>query len=308
MDWPRSHSLNKVRHQAVAVALNIVLLFGWGVPSVAEGMDFQRLLEETSPALVTVKFVLQVKFGGAMSEALGGDQEMDSEVTCVVIDPKGLILCSNTQFNGYVELMTRLMPEGFDVSATPKDLKVLVTRPPLSAGSAAEDKPENGSKPQQEELAASLIVRDSDRDLVWLRIDEPGQRPFSYLDLAQGEEGQVGQEVVAVYRLDNYFERTATLAETRIGGITERPRRLYIPSTALSAGLGAPVLDHHGKVVGLTVFQYPEAGEVEGGDNPLAVMSQNTRMQQGIQGLILPAAEIRRATAQVLALSEQEEE
>lgn len=302
MDWPRSHSLKTVHRRAIAAAISALFLFGWGAPTVAAAMDFQRLLAETSPTLVTVKFILQVKFGGAMSEALGGDQEMDSEVTCLMIDPKGLILCSNTQFNGYVELMTRLMPDGFDVSATPKDLKVLVTRPQAAAGG------DPALKPQQEELAASLIVRDSDRDLVWLRIDQPGERPFSYLDLAQGQEGQVGQAVVAVYRLDSYFERTATLAETRIGGITERPRRLYVPATALSSGLGAPVLDHDGKLVGLTVFQYPEAGEVEDGNNPLAVMSQNTRMQQGIQGLILPAGEIRRATAQVLALSEEEED
>jgi hypothetical protein len=288
-----------------AAVLVCAALCGGQTPA-AGAADYPRLLADTAPALVTVKFVLQVKFGGAMSEAVGGDQEVDSEVTCVMIGPKGLLVCSNTQFNGYVELMSRLMPQGMEVAATPKDLKVLVSAPaPPGDGPEGEGAGDAGA-PRIEELAASLVVRDSDRDLVWLKIDQPGERTFPFLDLEQAVEAQVGQEVVAVYRMDRYFERAATLAETRIGSITERPRRLYVPASSFTAGLGAPVLDTGGKVVGLTVFQFPAAGEMDGGDNPLAAMSQNARLQQGIQGLILPAAELRRATAQVLALAAED--
>ena len=38
-----------------------------------------------------------------------GDQESDSEVTGVMIDPKGLVLCSNTQLGGFTGIMKQFM-------------------------------------------------------------------------------------------------------------------------------------------------------------------------------------------------------
>ncbi len=303
----RLNPLARLR-RGVWIAGSLALLWAGGAAvalAAPATIDYQRLLAETAPKLVTVKFVLQVKFGGTMSSVMGGDQEMDSEVTCLMIDPEGLVLCSNIQFNGYVELMKRMMPQGMDVSASPKDLKVLVARE-TEAGEMDEAADSGGSS--LEEMAASVVVRDSDRDLVWLRIDEPGERKFPFFDFATASEPAVGEPIIGVYRLDRFFERAAILAEARVGGIIERPRKLFVPAASFSAGLGAPVLDAAGVAVGFTVFQYPEQGELGGSDNPLAIMSQSSRMQQGIQGLILPAAEIVKATAQVRAMAEEDEE
>lgn len=252
----------------------------------APAPDYGQLLAAQDKALVTVKFVLQVKLGGSLAGGLA-DQELENEVTGIVIDAKGLVLCSNTQFNAYVDLMRQMMPAGAEMTATPKDLKILTGT-------------------EGEELEADLLVRDSDRDLVWLRIREPGERKFSFIDFAQAAVPGVGDEVFAIWRMDRYFARTPTLSHVRIGGITQRPRHLFIPDAALSAGIGAPVFDRQGKVVGMTVSQLPDSGANGATENPFAMMTESLRMQQGVQGLILPAAEIAKATQQVLAMDEEE--
>jgi len=258
----------------------LLLVLTAGGMGAAPAPDYSLLLATQNKALVTVKFVLQVKIGGTLAGGMD-DQELENEVTGIVIDPKGLVLCSNTQFNAYVDLMQKMMPAGVEMTSTPKDLKVL-------------------TDVEGEELEADLLVRDSDRDLVWLRIREPGERKFAFIDFAQASIPEVGDEVFVVWRMDRYFARTATLSKVRIGGITQRPRQLYIPDAALSAGIGAPVF------VGMTVSQLPDSDGSSPAENPFAMMTQSLRMQQGIQGLILPSAEIVKATQQVLAMDREE--
>ncbi|MCB1036557.1 MAG: hypothetical protein KDD47_22215, partial [Acidobacteria bacterium] len=176
----------------VLLASLLTLLFASAASWAAPAPDLGQLLAAQDKALVTVKFVLQVKLGGSLAGGMD-DQELENEVTGVVIDSKGLVLCSNTQFNAYVDLMERMMPAGVEMTATPKDLKVL-------------------TGVEGEELGADLLVRDSDRDLVWLRIREPGERKFSFIDFAQATVPGVGDEVFAVWRMDRYFARAPTLS------------------------------------------------------------------------------------------------
>ncbi len=243
---------------------------------------YAALVAERAQALVTVKLVLELKLGGELGASEGGEgQEMENEALCVLIDAGGTVLCSNTLFGGYAQLMDSMLPEGFEMTTEPKDLKVLV------GGDG-------------EELPATVVVRDSDRDLVWLRITAPPERRFPFLDFSQGVEPATGDVILALFRLDRYFERAPAVSEGKVGAIVRRPRRLLVPSTTLASGIGAPVFDALGRIVGLTVSQVPDDAAVS--DNPLAMMSQTLRVQQGIQGLILPAAEIVAATRQALAL------
>ena len=263
------------------------LFFTLGTTASAAEVTYEDLLTQRQEALVTVKFLLQVKVGGAMAAALGGDQELENEVTCVVIGAKGLVLCSNTLFNAYVDLMAKMVPAGLELSPVPKDIKILTGK-------------------DGENLDASLVVRDSDRDLVWLQIDDVGEQTFSFIDFSQGAEPALGEEIVAVWRMDRYFERRAVLSASRLGGALQRPRRLLMPATPFSGGLGSPVFDAAGKPVGLVISQVPDDGSVSQSDNPFASMRQSLRLQQGMQGLILPASEIVKATLQVTSLEEDE--
>src|SRR5262245_13658263 len=60
-----------------------------------------KLVADKSPALVTVKFVLKIKAGSH-------EQENETEITGIVMDPKGLILCSSQQIGGISPAMQRM--------------------------------------------------------------------------------------------------------------------------------------------------------------------------------------------------------
>lgn len=243
-------------------------------PAVA-GPDHARLLAEKSPALVTVRFVLQVKMAGM---GMDDGQETESEITGVMIDPTGLVLCSNTQLQGMVNVMDRFMGggAGFDVTATPTELEVLVGD-------------------ETEGLAASLVARDSDLDLAWIRIDDPRERAFVALDFGAGADLAVGDTFVTLRRLDRYFGRQPVFTEGQVGGVVSRPRKLYVPSTPLAVGYGLPVFDAAGRVAGITVLELPAVEE--GATNPLAMMSSLADFQELFGSLVLPASEVARATA-----------
>lgn len=254
----------------------------------AETDMYKSLLERRAPVLVTVKFVLKTSMGGMMGGM--GDQESESEVTGVMIDPNGLVLCSDTQLGGFMKMLAKMMPMmGGNVSATPTDIKVLV-------GDDTE-----GRK-------AELVARDSELDLAWIRIKDAGDAKFDYLDLTKGASVSVGQRVVAVRRMGKYFGRAATVIEGRIAGTTKKPRDLYIPSIEFAMAQGLPIYTESGKLVGFTITQAPDADDSAGGFNPMAMLGQMSSMQEMMAGLILPAASAAKATKRALASVKEEED
>lgn len=245
---------------------------------------YKSLLDRRASVLVTVKFVLKTSMGGM------GDQESDTEVTGVMIDPKGLVLCSDTQLGGFMRMLAKMMPMmGGNMNATPTDIKVLI----------GDD---------TEGLEAELVARDSELDLAWIRIKDAGDVKFDYLDLTKGASVAIGQRVVAVRRMSKYFGRAATVIEGRITGTTKKPRDLYIPSIEFSMAQGLPIYTEGGKLVGFTITQTPEAEDTGGGFNPMAMLGQMSGIQEMMAGLILPAQVAAKATKRALASVEEEDE
>lgn len=245
--------------------------------------SYKALIAKRAPALVTVKFVLKTSMGAM------GEQESESEVTGVMIDPNGLVLCSDTQLGGFMRMLARLMPMmGGNINATPTDLKVFV-------GDDVEGR------------EAELLARDSELDLAWVRIKDPGSEKFDYLDLSQSVSVSAGQKIVSVRRMSKYFGRTPVVLQGRIGGSTTEPRKLYVPPMEFALAQGLPVYTDTGKLIGVTVTQAPDAGDTDAGFNPMAMLSQMSNMQETLLGLILPAADVAKATKRALASAESEE-
>lgn len=245
---------------------------------------YDRLLARAE-VLVTVQFVLQVKMEGA-----GADREIESEVTCLMLDDRGLILCSNTELGGYVTLLGRLMGgQGFNISANPTDVRVLLS--------------------EEEKVPATVLTRDSDRDLVWLRIDEVGERRFAFLDFSAGATLQPGQPFYVLRLMDEFFDRAPIAAEGRIGALVSKPRALLVPSQPVAGGFGLPIFTADGQLVGVTVLQMPGAEEAaQQLGNPLSFIGEAARLQDMTNGLILPAAEVEKATRLVLEMAREEDE
>jgi len=232
---------------------------------------YKKLMDEKAPALVTVKFVL--KLSGRF-----GDRETDSETTGVMMSADGMLLCSNTQLSGPSRFF------GGGSSATPRDIKVLI----------GDD---------QEGVEAELIARDTELDLAWIRIKQPREEPYSFIDFAKPKEPALGEKLLMVRRLAKYFDRAPIVAEGTCSGIIEKPRKLFVPGGDFEANFGLPVFDAAGEIVGVTVLQMPTQ---EGGDiNPM----QLSGMRDLVIGFILPASEVVKATERaMMVLADEEEE
>jgi hypothetical protein len=252
-----------------SLAVAMVVAVTAAAPGAAAGQtqgDFQKMLHEKAPAFVTIKFVLKMKMGGM------GESETETEITGAMIDAKGLVLCSNTQLGGIAGFMRSM---GREISATPTDIKVLV----------GED---------TEGLEAKLLARDTELDLAWVQIKEPGDRKFAFVNLDNAAQAEVGQPVVAVRRMAKYFDRATVVDESRVAGVTKKPRRLYVPMLPLTSNLGLPVFTPDGKVLGVAILQMPSEEDQEEG--PAAMFSRMSSLNDMMSGMILPTADVVDAT------------
>lgn len=232
--------------------------------------DYEKLIADKAPAIVTLKFVLKLKMGQY------GDNETEREATAVMIDPKGVVLCSSTELGGLGGVMGRMMSSRFGgMSATPSDIKVIL-------GDDAQG------------LDAELMARDSELDLAWVRIKDPGDRSFAFIDFSKSARPRLGQRLLTVERMGKYYGRTPRVGEMRVSAITHKPRELYMPGGE-QVMLGLPVFTAAGEVVGVGVMQSPSA-DSPGGDDEFS-LSSLAEMEETTTGLILPAAEVAKATA-----------
>jgi len=262
----------------VAVWIVVIAL---GVPLLAEPAPtltnpYQQLTEKAD-VLVSVKFVLKVKMTGA-----GGDREIDGETTCLLIDAKGLVLCSNTELGGFVSLMSQMMGRGsgFDVTAAPREIEVFL------------DDRSDG-------LAARLLARDTERDLAWVQLDESIEGLESrVLDLDRAFELGPGDRFYRVRRLDKFFGSVPVVGSGTIAAVISKPRKLWVPADPVTGGLGQPVFTADGRLVGITVIQMPAAEDQIGSllAGGMSFLSSAAKLQDMVGGLILPASEVAKAT------------
>jgi len=269
---------------AWSVVAGVVLAAFVSPANAADANNYQKLLADKSPALVTVKFLLKIKMGGAFAGA--GNQESDTEITGVMMDPKGLVLCSNTQLGGFAGMMRQMMgSRGGDITATPTDIKVLI----------GDD---------NEGVDAKILGRDTELDLAWVQIKEPTSQAYAHVDFSKAAKPKVGETLFVVRRLSKFFDRSAVIEEGRIGGITSKPRDLYVPvpANSLQLGLGLPCYTANGQVIGVAVVQVAETDGSEAG-----MMAMMSSMQDTMAGFLLPAETVMKATARAKAAAKENE-
>ncbi len=249
-------TLSRAETHAAAPAAPAALAAG-----LARGPEYGKLLADKASALVTIKFLMKLETGGA------GDREEETEVTGCMIDPKGLILCTNLQMGGVPPQFARRMG---NFTLTPTKIKILI----------GED---------TEGVDAKLIARDSDLDLAWVRIDRAADKPYNFVDFSKSADGKLGDNLLILDRLGKLFDRAPVVTDVRVGAVIRKPRHLLYPSGVLSR-YGAPVFSEDLKSVGFAVIQTPSA-EDEEADNERG---------DGRQLVILPAADVVSATDRAL--------
>lgn len=228
--------------------------------------NYQKLNKEASPALVTIKCV--VKFQG-----MGGNRERERELTGIMIDSKGLVLCSSFQ------LGTSKLMKSFG-TVTPTDIKILIGN-------------------DTEGVDAKLLTSDPDLDLSWIQIKEPSDKGYVFLNFSKSKELSLGTKLLAVKRLGKFFDRTTVISEGRLSGVTKKPRKLLVPSNGLDVEPGMPVFGADCATVGLVVVQSPDPEDMDA--NPRAAF-------EGMASLILPSGDVEKATKRAKATVESEDE
>lgn len=225
----------------------------------ARAAEYAKLRQTYGPALVTVRFV-QRQTGRA------GDNAQANEINGVMVEPRGLVLCSNAMLGG-----TR--SRWGDGPAVPTDIRVITS-------DAADG------------LEAAFVARDTELDLAWLRIKEPGDREFPYVDLANTGDRHttpdLGARLLALGVMGRYFGQEILVTEGLMAGRTHKPRELYVIRGGLDTDPGLPIFSPDGGVVGFACVQSPDADEMAG--SPANLVARG-------RGLVLPVATVAKATA-----------
>lgn len=212
------------------------------------------MVTKRSPAIVSVKFVLKGEMG-----------DMESECQGVIIEADGLVLVSNIQIGG-------LAARFGGGNVTPTELKILI-----------------GDDTQG--VDASIIARDSELGLAWLKIKEP-KGPYAFIDFSTAKDPAMGDTVVVLGQMGKFFDRVPVAMSGSIAAVTAKPRKLFIPSVTLApAEFGLPAFDGAGNPIGVVTVILPEDDELQGPGGM-------ERILRGVQGgkMILPGAEVVSAT------------
>lgn len=226
--------------------------------------DFAKVVNEKAAALVTIKFVLKIEFNG-------NEQEREEEVTGVLIDGKGLILCTNRSMGGVPPAMAKRFG---NMSIVPTKIKVLV----------GDD---------TEGVDGKLIARDSDLDLAWVRVDKAPEKAYTFVDFKASAEAKLGENLMILDRLSKTFDRVPMISEMRVGAVIKKPRVMLFPAGILNR-YGVPLFNAEHKTVGFAAFYNPDEEDSEGD------MGEGPRPEL----IVVPSSEIVSATERALKTAE----
>lgn len=178
----------------------------------------------------------------------GGSDEYASTCRGFVVDPTGLVMLSNENFG-----------EG---SVKIRDIKVLL-----------------GSDPK--EWAGVIVARDSTLDLAYVQILDLEGKALAAIDLEQGREPRVGENLFGVTRNGRGFDYAPALRRLYVSSRIESPR-LFWDFTGEFGESGLPAFDLEGTPVGVIVNQQSAEGADEGGGShqdtfllPLSAVSKS---------------------------------
>lgn len=259
---------------ALALASNSLLA--------ADEINYDKLIADKSPSLVVVKYLLKINGPGGADQSIGGE----NEISGIVVDPKGVILCSNEEMSGYMNMIGGMMGQMDEkITTTPSEFKVR-----FGEGS--------------DELAATLIARDPELDLAWLQIKDAGDRKFAFVDFEKSSKAKIGDRLIWIGQAPAFYGYATGLDELRVVSLLKRPRELYMHSGA-SVGLNLAIFTPAGEPVGLTVVQMEEKGK--NSEDPFSMFMAMTQARQKMATLILPGAQVAKATKRALASGGKEE-
>ena len=255
------------RSAAAAVA-GIVLLLTAGPAQAQDNRAAAReLVKKWQEAVVNVRVVVKLRMSMGGREVRSSDDTLEAIGT--VIDPGGLTVVALGSINPG-GMMTKLMgsgagTEGVEIVSEPTDVTLR-----LSDG---------------RELAATVVLRDEDLNIAFIRPTAAPDKPLVSINLADAAQPALLDEVLVFGRLGRVGGWATSAALRDIGGIILKPRTFYVLAGE-AAGVGTPAFLPNGKVVGVLTLRQIQTER----SSPLAAMNGPEGL--GLLAVILPAADV----------------
>jgi len=240
----------------------------------------RRVLAANEDAVITVKLVIKqaMSFGGRNAPA----RESKSEITGTVINPSGLTvisLAATDPASTVRRLMggrqRRLNDMEMNIESELTDIQLLL--------------------PSGREVAARVVLRDTDLDLAFVIPTEESTEPFAAVDIGRSTEPELLDQVVVLDRMGRVAGRVASATISRISAEVNVPRAFYIlEGTGSSTGLGAPVFSLDGALIGLIFLRTIERS---GGIGFESMISGPSHF--GLLPVVVPLEDIQESAEQI---------
>ncbi len=224
--------------------LPALLLLAAPVVAADDEAAIDALFKDRAPAIVSVKFVLTVTIshGGENQK-----QEQNSEVRGVMIDASGLVMLANDHLQGSLppRFVAMLRQQGGGFESMPSSLKILFGN-------------------EAKEFDAVIVARDSNLNIAFVQILDLEKREVAIVDLSKPTEAKIGASLLGVTRMGRGFDCAPRFGRVLITGKVEKPRAMWAVASNFD-GLGLPVFDMSGGVVGVLASQEGSEGVDDGG-------------------------------------------
>ena len=234
------------RPPLAAAALVLAFLLSPVAPLLAEESLpalTRKIFNENKDSVVGVTGVAKVSYSAADSKAPLNlpDREQKFETAGTVIDPSGLVVAALSAVDPAKEITGREFnfAQGrvkVEASAILKELKIVM--------------------PDGTEVPADIVMKDADLDLAFLKpkadTKEVKSVTFKAIDLKNSVAGEVADDTVTVWRMEEVMNRKPGVMGGQIFAITQKPRTFVRVSSAI---LGCPTFAMNGKLIGIGVIR-----------------------------------------------------
>lgn len=227
----------------------------------AEGKAiFKTLMGKHATAFVRVNWVMASSF-------MGQEQTQESSTTGVIVDPVGLVLVPRMVVEPTFPSPQKLTPEQrASFKMTARDFEIHFP---------GEDKP----------LAAEALTSDADQGVAWLRIKDPGERRFAFVDTTKSETASPGQSYYVIERLEERYGEKPIMSWGIVQGEIDVPQKAHIVTGALGLAFSAK-----GRVLGYVSANFEGMG------------NDSFSMTGGMRMMLTPAKRLHSANLRAASL------
>jgi S1-C subfamily serine protease len=249
------------------VVLVGALLAGADVQAQDQRAAMRETAQQWQAAIVNVRVSLKVRMSMGGREVQSMDDTVEAVAT--VIDPGGLTVMSLSSLDPGA-MMSKLIG-----AAAQGDQKMTIVSEPSDVRIRLAD---------GKELPASIVLRDQDLDLAFIRPTSKPEQPLTAINLENAGTPAVLEDLVVLGRLGRVGGWTPSASLYSVAAIMERPRRFYVLNGP--AGTGMPAFQSNGKAVGLLTIRQVDPGRM----SMFGMMGGSEGA--GVIAVVLPAADV----------------